>query len=181
MKTIIGIAGSLRREAYSKKLLQAFADRVPKEYKFQILDISQLPLYNEDLIENLPPAVAELKEAIESSCGVLFVTPEYNRSFTPAMKNAIDWGSRPSGSNSWPGKPAAVAGSTTGRLGALAAVMQLRQVLVNPGMVPLQQPEFYLTQAADKFDEHGKLTDEETAAQIDKFWVAFAAHIARFS
>ena len=181
MKTIIGICGSLRREAYSKKLLNAFAQRAPDGFEVKILDISQLPLYNDDLMADMPPAVTQFKQAVKPADGVLFVTPEYNRSFTPATKNAIDWASRPYGNNSWDGKPAAIAGVSPGPLGALGAVLHLRQVLVFPNMIPLQQPEFYLTNAADRFDDAGKLTDKDTEAHIINLWAAFAAHITRFS
>lgn len=177
MKLIVGISGSLRRESFSTKLLKAFAERVPAGYEFKILDISQLPLYNDDLLENLPAPVAQFKEEVRPAAGVLFVTPEYNRSYTPAIKNAIDWGSRPPADNVWSGKPAAIAGMSPYRLGAVGAVLHLRQVLVFPNMRPLQQPEFYLSMAEEKFDTSGKLIDVDTEQHIHDFWTAFTAHI----
>lgn len=181
MKLVVGISGSFRRESFSTKLLKAFAERVPTGYEFKIIDISQLPLYNDDLLENLPAAVAQLKEEVRPAAGVLFVTPEYNRSFTPAIKNAIDWGSRPPADNVWNGKPAAIAGMSPYRLGAVSAVLHLRQVLVFPNMLPMQQPEFYISLAEEKFDSAGQLTDADTEEHIKKFWTAFAGHIERYA
>lgn len=181
MKQIVGISGSFRRESFSVKLLGAFAQRAPEGYEFKIIDISHLPMYNDDLLENPPKELDEFREQIKPAAGVLFVTPEYNRSFTPVIKNAIDWGSRPPTDNVWNGKPAAIAGVSPYRLGAIAAVMHLRQVLVFPNLVPLQQPEFYLSMAGEKFDGSGKLIDPDTERHINSFWQAFIRHIERFS
>lgn len=176
---VVGISGSFRRESFSAKLLKAFAERAPEGYELKVVDISQLPMYNDDLLDNPPPAVAEFKESVKPAAGVLFVTPEYNRSFTPVIKNAIDWGSRPPADNVWNGKPAAIAGVSPHRLGAVGAVLHLRQVLVFPNLIPLQQPEFYLSLAEKRFDAAGKLVDAETEQHIKDFWTAFTTHIER--
>lgn len=118
----------------------------------------------------------ELKEQIKPADGILLVTPEYNRSIPPVLKNALDWVSRPQapvGHGPWGGKPAAIAGCSPYALGAFGAVHHLRQVLTFLNMPTMQQPEFYLSFAADKFDENGKLTDQATVEHIDGFWTAF--------
>ncbi len=179
VKLIIGISGSLRQGSYSTKLLKAFAERVPKGYDFKILDIGSLPMFNEDLLENEPAAITKFKEEVKAAAAVLLVTPEYNRSYTPVLKNALDWGSRPAAQNVWAQKPAAVAGCSPYRLGALGAAMHLRQAQVYLDLLPLQQPEFYLSMAAEKFDANDKLTDHETEQHIADLWQAFSRHIER--
>lgn len=169
MKFII-LSGSLRKESFTTKLAKAFVERVPAGHEAQIADISQLPLINEDLETDLPQSVRDLHEAIKSADGVIFATPEYNRSYSPVLKNAIDWGSRPDGDNAWESMPAGVVGCTLYNLGAFGAQQHLRQVLMYLDMPTLQQPEFYLERAADKFNEQGVLTDHHTGEKIDEFW-----------
>lgn len=183
-KTVIGISGSLRKESYSKKLLQAFAQQVPEGYELKMLDISGLPMFNEDLEADEPTAVTDFKQAISSAQAVLLIAPEYNRSYTPAIKNALDWGSRPvvaTGERVWIKKPVAIAGCSPYAFGAFGAVHHLRQVLVYIDMIPMQQPEFYLSNVADKFNEHGTMIDETTHERIDSFWEAFAKHIEKLT
>lgn len=183
-KTILAIPGSLRKESLTLKLLQAFGERAPGEIDFKIADISQLPLYNQDFELPEPDFLLDWKKQIKPADGILIVTPEYNRSFPPVLKNALDWASRPQavpGHGAWGGKPAAIAGVTPYTLGAFGAVHHLRQVLTFLNMPTLQQPEFYLSQAGEKFDTHGILVDENTIQHIDKFWEAFVIFIDRYS
>lgn len=170
---IIGMSGSLRAESYTTKLLRAFQKYAPEDVTFTIIDISKLPFINQDLEANLPEPVQALHAAIEKADGVIFATPEYNRSYSPVIKNAIDWGSRPHGNNAWDGMPAGIVGCSPFSLGGFGAVHHLRQVMVFVNTAIMQQPEFYLSFAGDKFDDNGELTDEKTKEKIAEFWTAF--------
>ena len=172
MKFII-LSGSLRKESFTTKLAKGFIEHVPAPHEATIIDISNLPLINEDLEIDLPQTVSDLHTSIKAADGVIFATPEYNRSYSPVLKNAIDWGSRPDGENAWEGMPAGVVGSTLYNLGTFGAQQHLRQVLMYLDMPTLQQPEFYLEKAAEKFDEAGNLIDEHTKEKIDEFWASF--------
>jgi len=158
------------------KLLKAFGERAPGGVDFRVADISRLPLYNQDDELPEPDFLLELKAQIRPAHGVLLVTPEYNRSIPPVLKNALDWVSRPQapvGAGPWAGKAAGIAGVSPHALGAVSAVFHLRQVLTFLNMPTMQQPEFYLAFAGDKFDGQGKLTDQSTKDHIDKFWAAY--------
>ncbi len=176
---IITFSGSLRKDSYTTKLVRAFASRAPEGVEVECIDISRLPMINEDLEAAMPEEVTELHQAIDSADGVIFATPEYNRSYSPDIKNAIDWGSRPDGDNHWEGMPAGVVGSTLYSLGAFGAQQHLRQVLMYLDMPTMQQPEFYLEHAGDKFDENGNVTDEHTKEKIDEFWSAFIGWVEK--
>ncbi len=128
-----------------------------------------MPLYNADLEQqDFPEVVKELQEKIIASEGIIFATPEYNRSVPGVLKNAIDWISRPYGSNICAGKKALVLGATTGNTGTAVAQSHLKQILLALDMYVLGQPEFYLSFAQEKFDEQGNLTDEKTKEKIIK-------------
>lgn len=181
-KVVLAFSGSLRKESFSTKLLKAFGEQAPSGIEFRVADISTLPIYNQDDELPEPDFLLELKAQVKPADGVLFVTPEYNRSIPPVLKNALDWVSRPQvppGTGPWAGKAAAIAGVSPYSLGAVSAVFHLRQVLTFLNMPALQQPEFYLTFAADKFDDNGKLIDQATKDHIDKFWAAFVPFIER--
>lgn len=174
---IITLSGSLRKASYTTKLAHAFIKTAPAGVNIELIDISQLPLINEDLETNLPEPVGVLREQVRRADAVLLVTPEYNRSYSPVMKNALDWASRPSGQNCWDGKPAAVAGCTPFTLGAFGAQHHLRQVLTYLNMPTMQQPEFYLQHVSDKMNDQGEITDQSTSEHIENFWSAFVAWI----
>ncbi|MGY4539512.1 chromate reductase [Mucilaginibacter sp. UYNi724] len=176
---IIAISGSLRKESYTLKLLKAFEKSAPAAADFEIIDISGLPLINEDLETELPKSVIDLRSAIQEADAILFATPEYNRSYSPVVKNAIDWGSRPSGQNSWYGKPAGVIGCTPFRLGAFGAVNHLRQVLMYINTPTMQQPEFYLEEIVNVLDKDGNINNPRTQKYIDDYWAAFMKWIER--
>src|SRR4051812_33764640 len=112
MKTVAVLVGSLRRASINRKFAESLGKLAADRLEFHIVEIGDLPLYNDDLWENPPQSVLRLKREVEAADAVLFVTPEYNRYFSPAIKNAIDWGTRPWGKNSWAGKPSAVVGAT---------------------------------------------------------------------
>lgn len=170
-------SGSLRKESFTTKLVKAFRDRAPSGVSVEIVAIGGLPLLNEDLEKNLPQPVRDLHASIERADAILLATPEYNRSYSPVLKNALDWGSRPEGQNKWKNKPTAVVGCTPYSLGAFGAQNHLRQILTYLDMPPLQQPEFYLGQVAQKFDDAGALIDPATRTKIDELWTAFIAWI----
>jgi len=174
---IIALSGSLRNASYTTKLARAFIKAAPDGVNIELLDVSQLPLINEDLEADLPEPVSVLRERVQNADAVLLATPEYNRSYTPALKNALDWASRPSGQNCWDGKPAAIVGCSPFTLGAFGAVHHLRQVLTYLNMPTMQQPEFYLQLVADKMNDQGEITDQSTREHIDKFWNAFIAWV----
>ncbi len=182
-KIVLAISGSLRKESLTTKLLRVFGERAPESVEFRVADISKLPIYNQDLELPEPNFLLEFKEQIKPADGILLLTPEYNRSFPSVLKNALDWASRPQarpGHGTWGGKPAAIVGVTPYTLGAFGAVHHLRQVLTFLNMPTMQQPEFYLSRAEEKFDVNGKLIDEITIKHIDDFWANFVDFINKF-
>lgn len=183
-KIVLALSGSLRKESLSTKLLHAFEARKPSGIDFVTADLSSLPIYNQDNELPEPDFLTKYKQQIIPADGVLLVTPEYNRSIPPVLKNALDWASRPQapvGHGTWGGKPAAIAGCSPYSLGAFAAVHHLRQVLTFLNMPTMQQPEFYLSFAGGKFDENGNLADEVTAQHIERFWLAFVDFMDRIN
>lgn len=175
--SVIALSGSLRKGSYTTQLLQAFAEAAPQGIELKILPLGDLPLFNQDLEDEPPASVKTLLKEIEQADAILLATPEYNRSYSPVIKNALDWGSRPEGQSKWKGKPVALLGCSPYQLGAFGAVNHLRQVVMYLDMPVLQQPEFYLSKAGDKFSDEGKLDDEETEKLIATLWKAFSAHI----
>lgn len=175
--TVAAFSGSLRAESYTTKLVRAFQQLAPAGVTVNIVNIGQLPLFNEDLEKDLPQPVKDLHASIDGATAILLATPEYNRSYSPVLKNALDWGSRPEGQNKWQKKPVAVVGCTPYALGAFGAQHHLRQVLTYLDMPTLQQPEFYLGQVAQKFNAAGELTDQHTREKIAELWDAFVAWI----
>ncbi|MGK4569326.1 NADPH-dependent FMN reductase [Flavobacterium sp. 3HN19-14] len=180
MKTrIIALSGSLRRDSYTTKLVKAFQKSAPEDVALELIEIGNLPFINEDLEKDLPESVKAFHEKIRESEAVLFATPEYNRSYSPVLKNAIDWGSRPEGQNHWNNKPAAAIGCSPYSLGAFGAVNHLRQVMMYVNLLTLQEPEFYLSKASCFLGEDGNVSDPETQNHIDAFWIAFTDWIER--
>src|SRR5450631_1836641 len=173
-KRVAVLVGSLRKQSFTRKTAQTLAAVAPTNLKLDIIEIGQLPLYNED-DELAPPASwLAFREAVRAASAVLFVTPEYNRSVPAALKNAIDVASRPYGSNCWDGKPAAIVSVSPGVIGAFGANHHLRQSLVFLNMPTLQQPEAYIGGAVALFDADGKLVNPGTAEFLKKFMQAFA-------
>ena len=176
---IIALSGSLRKESYTTKLLHAFQKSAPDIIDFKIVDIGQLPFINQDLENDLPQSVKDLHENIRKADAVFFATPEYNRSYSPVIKNAIDWGTRPEGNNLWDSKPAGVIGCSPFNLGAFGAVNHLRQVMMHVNLLPLQQPEFYLSEIAKALDEYGNMISDEAQKHIEAYWQAFEKWIKK--
>ncbi len=175
------IVGSLRRQSCSRKLAEEIIRRSRGKLTCNVLEIGDLPLYNEDLDERPPVNWQLFRKALDAAEAVLFVTPEYNRSIPGALKNALDVGSRPGGQNRWAGKPAAVVSQTPYKLGAFGANHALRQTFVFLDMPVLQQPEMYIGGTGEKFDAAGKLTDPETGKLLDELIDKFSLWIARTS
>ena len=171
------LVGSLRKESFNRKVANALIELAPEALKLEIVEIGQLPLYNQDDDANPPAASAAFKAKIQASDAVLFVTPEYNRSVPGVLKNAIDIASRPYGKSAWDGKPGAVVSVTPGGLGAFGANHHLRQSLVFLNMPAMQQPEAYISNAGKLFDDAGKITRDDTRELLKKFVTAFAAWI----
>ncbi len=138
------VVGSIRKESFNRQFAEAFVKLAPPDVKFNFIRIDDLPLYDQDDDDNPAPQVARLREEIKAADGVLFVTPEYNRSFPGVLKNAIDHASRPWGKSVWKGKPAAVAGVSISPIGAAMAQQHLRNVLAVLHMPTLNQPEMYI-------------------------------------
>ena len=160
--TILGIAGSLRRQSYNRAALRAAAELVPEGVTLDTFELNGIPLFNEDEEQKPHAAVAELKRRIRAADAILFVTPEYNYSVPGVLKNAIDWASRPYGDSAWTGKPAAIMGVSSGTMGTVRAQYHLRQICVFLNLFPLNQPEVMIGNAAERFDAQGNLVDEKT-------------------
>jgi chromate reductase len=173
------VVGSLRRAAFSGRVARALVALAPDALRTEIVEIGQLPLYDQDIDEGdeLPLAWVIFRERIKLADAVLFVTPEYNRSVPGGLKNAIDVASRPYGQSAWNAKPAAVVSVSPGAMGAFGANHHLRQSLVFLNMPVLQQPEAYVGHAAGLFGEDGELANEATRKFFADFMTAFAAWI----
>lgn len=149
------VVGSLRRDSFNRKLATALARLAPAEFSFSQPRLDDLPLYNQDDDANQADSVKRLKAEIAAAKGVIFVTPEYNRSFPGVLKNAIDHASRPYGQSAWKGKPAGVIGISVGAIGTAVAQQQLRGILGYLDMPTLGQPEAYLQAKEGFFDADG--------------------------
>jgi chromate reductase len=178
-RNVAVLVGSLRKESFSRKLALALKALAPAPLALEIVEIGQLPLFNQDDEANPPAASAAFKKRIAESDAVLFVTPEYNRSVPGVLKNAIDVASRPYGKSAWDGRPAGIISLSPGAIGAFGANHHLRQSLVFLNMPTMAQPEAYIGGAADLFDEHGALKKPETRQFVEKFLGAFALWIDR--
>ncbi|MFC6338210.1 ACP phosphodiesterase [Pseudomonas sp. CCM 7891] len=177
--TVAVLVGSLRKESINRKVALALAELAPANLKLNIVEIGDLPLYNEDLDGPVPPAAySTFRQHVGSSDAVLFVTPEYNRSMPAALKNAIDVGSRPYGQSVWGGKPGAVISVSPGAIGGFGANHQLRQSLVFLDVPCMQQPEAYLGNAGSAFDESGKVS-QRTRTFLQAFIDAYGKWVEK--
>jgi NAD(P)H-dependent FMN reductase/ketosteroid isomerase-like protein len=179
---VVVLVGSLRKQSFSRKVAHALIGQAPESLDCRIVEIGDLPLYNEDLDEGEPPpSWARFRSELTKATAVLFVTPEYNRSTPGCLKNAVDVGSRPSGKNRFDGMPAGVVSVTPYKLGAFGANHALRQTFVFLNMPVMQQPEAYLANASELFDDKGQLKNEETRGFLKRFMTEFAGWVARTS
>jgi chromate reductase len=179
----IGILiGSLRKESFSRKLAENVAALFPEGYEAEIVEIGNLPLYNQDFDDynNVPAEYTTFRNKLKEIDAVLFVTPEYNRSVPAVLKNALDVGSRPYGQSVWDGKPAAIISQSPGNLSAFGANHHLRQSLVFLNMPTVQQPEAYIGNVAALFDEKGKINNQDTIQFLQSFVDAFVDLIKKY-
>ena len=173
--------GSLREASWTRKVAKTLIALAQSSLALEIVEIGQLPLYNQDLDDRKTPPRewTEFRERVKKFDAVLFVTPEYNRSVPAVLKNAIDVGSRPYGSSVWDGKPGAVVSVSPGAIGGFGANHHLRQSMVFLNVPLLQMPEAYLGGIASKFDDKGELSDASTREFLQKFMTAYAAWVER--
>jgi len=181
-KTIGLLIGSIRKDSTNRKLAKALEKLAGDRLVFKHIAIDGLPLHNQDLEANMPEAAANLKKQIESVDGLLFVTPEYNRSIPGVLKNAIDWASRPYGKNSFAGKPGALCGASAGGPGTAMAQQHLKNIMLYLDIPTLGQPEVYLQFPKDLIDADGNISKEDTqkflAGFVDKY-VAWVEKLAK--
>jgi chromate reductase len=169
------LVGSLRKASFNGMLANTLISLAPSSLKLNLVEIGQLPLYNEDLDAAAPPAPwTAFRQRVKAADAVLFVTPEYNRSVPAALKNALDVGSRPYGASVWDRKPGAIVSSSPGAIGAFGANHHLRQSLVFLNVPIMQQPEAYVSHVDKLFDEKGKFVSDGTGKFLQAFMQAFA-------
>jgi chromate reductase len=180
-KKIAVLVGSLRKESLNRKMANALKELAPETLQLEIVEIGGLPLYNQDYDDEGKPLAEwiEFRKRLRSFDGVLFVTPEYNRSVPAVLKNAIDVGSRPYGQSVWAGKPGAVVSVSPGNLGGFGANHHLRQSLVFLDVPAMHQPEAYIGNAAHLFDAAGNMADAAARDFLVGFMKAFAVWVER--
>ena len=177
-RKIAVIVGSLRKESFNRKVAKTLMLLAPPTLDMEIVEIGHLPHYNQDDDDNPPAEYTEFRAKIKEFDGVLWVTPEYNRSVPGVLKNAIDVGSRPYGQSAWNGKPCGVVSVSPGAISGFGANHHLRQSLVFLNMPAMQQPEAYLGNIGNQFDGD-KLNNESTAKFLQTFVDAFATWVER--
>lgn len=161
--TKVGIVvGSIRENSFSQQLANNLVELFPEGYETEFIEIANLPLYNQDSDDNIPEVYTTFRETVKALDAVVFVTPEHNRSFPAALKNALDVGSRPYGSNVWDGKPALIVSQSPSNLSGFGANHHLRQVLAFLNVPVVQQPEVYIANVMELLGEDGKITNEDT-------------------
>lgn len=172
------VVGSNRRESINRKFAQALIKLGAGKFDPKIVRIDDLPLFNQDHEGNLPPEAARFKDEIARADGVLFVTPEHNRSIPTVLKNAIDWGARPFGKSVWPGKPGFITGTSPGAIGTALVQANLRTVMLGLGMT-LLGGESYVQFKPNLFDDQGNISDENTQKFLQGFVDRFAVLVTK--
>jgi chromate reductase, NAD(P)H dehydrogenase (quinone) len=179
-KKVAVVVGSIRRDSINRKLALALMKLAPKELQTEILRIDDLPVYNQDLDENSPEPARRLKAEVAAAEAFLFVTPEHNRSIPAAMKNALDWASRPYGQNRWAGKPGGIIGASPGQIGTAVAQHTLRGILGYLDVPTLGQPEAYLHFTEGLIDADGTITNEGTRKFLQGYMDRYAKWVSGF-
>jgi chromate reductase len=177
--SVVLIVGSLRKESFTLKIANALAKLAPASLKLDVVTLHGLSFFNQDLEPTPPADWLAFREKIQKSSGVLFVTPEYNRSIPGVLKNAIDVASRPYGKSSFLGKPVGIVSNSPGPLGGVSAVKHLQNILPGISGPILGQPEAYLNGVGDAFDDNGELTKESLKGVLQQYLDAFAAFIEK--
>lgn len=175
------VVGSLRRDSFNRKLANALVALAPPELSFKDIRIDDLPLYNQDDDASPAGTVKRLKEEITACQGLLFATPEYNRSIPGVLKNAIDHASRPYGQSVWGGKPAGVVGVSVGAPGTSMAQQHLRNILAYLDVPTLGQPEVFIQVTDDMFDEGGNLAKADTKAFLETWMSRYVAWVKKLA
>lgn len=173
------IIGSLSRESVNRRLALALERLAPPELEFFEIGYADLPLYNRDLDGSYPQVAMDFKEAVRSADAVLFVTPEYNRSIPGALKNAIDWGSRPYGDNAWEDKPTGVIGGSPGKIGTAVGQQTLRGTLSYLNARQMTSPEAYIQMTPGLVEDDGSVTDADTEKFLRMYMARFLEYVAR--
>lgn len=173
------IVGSLRKGSFTRSIANELKAQLPEGYEGKFLEIAQLPLFDQDYEAEgaTPESYVHFRKEVEACDAFIFATPEYNRSFPAAIKNALDVASRPYGSSKWNGKPAAVVSVSPGAIGGFGANHHLRQVLTFLNVQPVQQPEAYIGSVMGLLDENGKVKNEDTRALLKSVVTALVAKI----
>ena len=173
--------GSLRKESYNRRIANYLISIAPINYSFSIIEIGDLPLYNEDYDQGNPPSsYTKIRDEVARLDAVLFITPEYNRSVPAVLKNAIDVVSKPYGQNYWNGKPGGVISSSIGAISGFGANHHLRQSLVFVNVPTMPQIEAYLGNVAKIFNDQGELTDQDTQQFLKEYVKAYKEWVERF-
>lgn len=182
MTKVAILLGSLRKDSFSEKIAMNVADLFPEGYETEVIEIGNLALYNQDYDDdnNAPDEYRIFRNKMKEMDAVLFITPEYNRSVPAVLKNALDVGSRPYGASVWDGKPAAIISQSPGNLSAFGANHHLRQSLVFLNMPILQQPEAYIGNVAELFEEDGRFKNSGTIKFMYSFVNAFVGLIVKY-
>ena len=173
--TILGMAGSLRKESFNKGALRAAQQLCPQGARLDVYDLAGLPLFNQDEERNAHPKVADFKQKIRAADAILIATPEYNYSIPGVLKNAIDCASRPYGDSAWTGKPVALMSASIGAFGGVRAQYDLRRCFVFLNMDCVLQPEVAIANASQRFDAQGSLVDETAKKLIGQLLQALVA------
>lgn len=181
MLQIAVIVGSLRKDSYNRKLALAMDKLQHPSLNLSLLKIEDIPLYNQDLDTQLPEAVTRFKNDIAAADGVLFVTPEYNRSIPGVLKNIIDWGTRPAGQNVWAKKTIAAMGTSPGAIGTAVAQSHLRSIMVGLDAIMFGQPDVFLVYKEGLIDDDNTITVEATKAFLQNFLDRFAQNVEKYS
>ena len=178
---VVAIVGSLRKESHTLKVANALAALAPESLKVDVVTLHNISFFNQDL-EGAPPADwVAFREKLQASSGVLFVTPEYNRSIPGVLKNAIDVGSRPYGKSSFLGKPIGIISNSPGPLGGVSAAKHLQNILPGISGSIMGQPETYLNGIGDAFNDKGELVKEALQKVLQQYLEAFASFVERFN
>lgn len=174
------VVGSIRKGAHSKAWAQNLVNLLPSNYEAEFLEFKNLPIYSEEYDGNEPQEYLDFREAVKRQDGIIFVTPEYNRSVPGGLKNALDIGSRPYGESVWDGKPALVVSHSVSGISGFGANHHLRQSLTFLNMPTLQQPEVYLGNSGELIDDNGEITSQDTVQFLQTVADAYVEHVQRY-
>jgi NAD(P)H-dependent FMN reductase len=179
VRNVAVVVGSIRKDSINRKLAKALVKLAPKDLQCELVRIDDLPVFNQDHDQNPPEPVVRVKAQIAAANALLFVTPEHNRSLPTALKNVLDWVSRPYGKNLWAGKPAGIVGASVGTVGTAVAQAHLRSVLGYLDVPTLGQPEVYIHFTQGLIDDEGNISNDGTRKFLQSFVDHYVAWIAK--